>query len=290
MLGADPPPSVKTDWSNVGAGYDVSGDIIMTPSLFLKRIILALCARLSDHDLVEVLLAAVKARVETLTPADALKLLFRLDAEFYPLQGWMSVAYGGGLHTKHRHTKYHDFFTKRVYPGERVLDLGCGNGALSRDVAEKSGAWVLGIDLNPDHINIAKKTYSHPRVVFEHGDVLTANIQGSFDTVIMSNVLEHLENRSEFLRRVTERIQPRRFLLRVPTFERDWRVPLKAELGIEYRLDPTHCIEYTLETFAEEMAQSGLTIVHQEVRWGEIWAEAVPDENQPSSPENQSFP
>ena len=248
----------------------------MNLTLSAKRLFLALCARLPDHDLADVLLSAARARVEKLAPADALKFLFHLDAELYPLQGWTSVAYGDGLHTKHRHTKYHDFFTKRVRQGERVLDLGCGNGALSRDVAEKSGAHVVGIDLSPDNIDTAKKKYFHSRVTYEIGDVLTTNIGGSFDTVLMSNVLEHLDQRAEFLHRVTETLKPRRFLLRVPAFERDWRVPLKAELGIDYRLDTTHFTEYTLESFAEEIALAGLSIVHQEVRWGEIWAEAVP--------------
>jgi hypothetical protein len=62
----------------------------------------------------------------------------------------------------------------------------------------------------------------------------------------------------------------------VPVFERHWSVPLKRELGAEWRLDPTHKTEYTLETFSEEMAAAGLRILYQEVRWGEIWAEAVP--------------
>jgi len=65
-------------------------------------------------------------------------------------------------------------------------------------------------------------------------------------------------------------------LIRVPLFERDWRVPLKRELGVEWRLDSTHMTEYTLESFAEEIAGAGLSIIHQEVRWGEIWAEVRP--------------
>ena len=102
-------------------------------------------------------------------------------------------------------------------------------------------------------------------------------LDGAFDTIILSNVLEHLPNRSQFLRETVERIRPSRILLRVPVFERDWRVPLKQELGIDYRLDHTHFTEYTLESFAAEMAAAGLLVVHQEVRWGEIWAEAVPE-------------
>ncbi|MBP1691228.1 MAG: glycosyl transferase, family 2, partial [Bacteroidetes bacterium] len=47
-------------------------------------------------------------------------------------------------------------------------------------------------------------------------------------------------------------------------------------LNVEYRLDPTHETEYTLETFAAEMKEAGLLVKHQEVRWGEIWAECIP--------------
>ena len=107
--------------------------------------------------------------------------------------------------------------------------------------------------------------------------MLTTSLDGAFDTIILSNVLEHLPNRSQFLRETVERIRPSRILLRVPVFERDWRVPLKQELGIDYRLDDTHLTEYTLESFAAEMAAAGLLVIHQEVRWGEIWAEAVPE-------------
>ena len=47
------------------------------------------------------------------------------------------------------------------------------------------------------------------------------------------------------------------------------------ELGVDYRLDSTHCTEYTQESFTEEMGQAGLEIVHKEIRWGEIWCEAI---------------
>ncbi|MBU0512922.1 MAG: hypothetical protein KJ638_14640 [Chloroflexi bacterium] len=53
-------------------------------------------------------------------------------------------------------------------------------------------------------------------------------------------------------------------------------MPLKKELGVEWRLDPTHEIEYTQETFAAEMAEARLKVTHLEVRWGEIWSECKP--------------
>ncbi len=142
-----------------------------------------------------------------------------------------------------------------------------------------AGAYVVGIDLNPDNIAHARQRYAHPGVEYRLGDVAQELRDGPFDVVILSNILEHLPQRPAFLRRVQEVAGPSRLLIRVPLFERDWRVPLKKELGIEWRLDPTHKTEYTLESFAEEMAAASLRITYQEVRWGEIWAEAVPDDS-----------
>lgn len=90
----------------------------------------------------------------------------------------------------------------------------------------------------------------------------------------MSNVLEHIEDRIEFIRLVEERISPARWLFRVPLCERAWRVPLMEEIGVDFRLDSGHCIEYTQEGFVGELARAGLNVVYMEVRWGEIWCEA----------------
>lgn len=214
--------------------------------------------------------------LSALPPDKVLRLLFRLDRWLYFLQGKMASAYGGGVHTKHRHMRYHDFFVGRIQPGEKVLDIGCGIGALTYDVAEKAEANVMGIDINPDNIVQARQRHGHPRIQYSVGDVLQAIPEGKYDVIILSNVLEHLPERPAFLLEIQRVTHPSRILIRVPLFERDWRVPLKRELGVEWRLDPTHETEYTLESFTEEMAEAGLTINHQEVRWGEIWAQVSP--------------
>jgi len=246
---------------------------------FLRRkargVLLAILDQILISQLEGLIGEAVGRRANVLPPDEALRFLFRLDTSLYRFQGQKAIQYGGGIHTKHRHIHYHDFFVARIRAGERVLDLGCGNGALSYDVAEKAGAYVVGIDLNAHNIALARERYAHARLEYRVGDVLKDVPDGPFDVIILSNVLEHLSERPVFLRRVQEEACPSRFLIRVPLFERDWRVPLKRELGVEWRLDPTHETEYTLESFGEEMAAAGLTIAHQEVRWGEIWAEVT---------------
>ena len=205
-------------------------------------------------------------------PAAALRLLFALDAKLYEKQGSLAVAYGGGVHTKHRHTKYHNFFVNRLNRNDTVLDIGCGIGVLAYSMA-KAGARVTGIDFSEANIQTAQKRFAHPGITYVCGNALTDLPDGVYETIVLSNVLEHLPERPKFLRSLQERLSPRRYLIRVPLFEREWRVPLKQELGVEWRLDPTHETEYTLESFAEEMEKAHLQFVHQEVRWSEIWCE-----------------
>ena len=53
---------------------------------------------------------------------------------------------------------------------------------------------------------------------------------------------------------------------------RDWITLYKKELGIEYRLDPSHYIEYTLESFEKELQKVGLSLKNYSIQFGEIWA------------------
>jgi len=214
--------------------------------------------------------------VRLLSAKALLRFFLYLDQKLYSLQGRLAIAYDGGVHVKHRLTGYHDFFVGRVRAGEQVLDIGCGTGAVAFDLAARAEVDVDAIDLDENNIEEARRRHAHPRVRHHVGDVLVNLPQKTYDVVILSNVLEHLSDRTAFLRSVQRKAGAARILIRVPVFERDWRVPLKRELGLEWRLDPTHKIEYTLETFAEEMAAAELDIVHQEVRWGEIWAETRP--------------
>ncbi|MBF0134003.1 MAG: class I SAM-dependent methyltransferase [Magnetococcales bacterium] len=213
-------------------------------------------------------------QVQSLPAAEALRFLFRFDAFLYGIQGHQSVRYDQGVHTKYRHTRYHDFFLERIQPGQTVMDIGCGSGLLAFQLAQK-GAIVVGMDISHEKMALASQRHVHPNLTLRQGDALTEFVSGTFDCVILSNVLEHLTNRVQFLRSITQRYQPSFLLVRVPVFERDWRVPLKKELGVEWRLDRTHETEYTQESFLEEIQAAGLVIRAMEVRWGELWVEIV---------------
>lgn len=244
------------------------------PASLGPEIILHASRKLPPQQLRAALIRALNHKAQQLPADEALRLLFGVDHDLYVQEGEWAVRYGGGLHTKHRHMKYHDFFVGRVREGQRVLDIGCGLGALAYSLATRSGAQVLGIDISEKNIAQARERHAHPNITYQVGDALRDLPEQPFDAVVLSNVLEHIPpSRSDFLRKVRNASQAQRFLIRVPLYERDWRVPLMDELGLDYRLDPTHYIEYTQETFKDEMSQAGLSLTHLEVRWGEIWSE-----------------
>lgn len=203
---------------------------------------------------------------------DALRELLQIDAALSGQIDLAALAYGGGEHVKHRLTRYHDFFVERIAPGERVLDVGCGYGAVARSIAERTGAEVTGIDLDAGNIAQARRI-THPRLRFIHGRA-PEDVPGErVDVIVLSNVLEHIEHRIDFLRALASRTAAARILLRVPMIDRDWRVPLRQELGLFHFSDPTHFIEYTRDRFEDEMQAAQLDIRHLRVNWGEIWAE-----------------
>jgi SAM-dependent methyltransferase len=241
----------------------------------MARVLALPAAILPTSVLEEVAVDMVIRRARRLPADHALRLMFNVDTRLYDEQGHQAVRYGQGVHTKHRHLRYHDFFVARIRPEDRVLDVGCGIGAVAHDVAERSGATLVAIDLDARNIARARQEHAHPRVTYVVGDILRGLPGDTFDVVIISNVLEHLVERAATLRRVAQVAGAKRILIRVPLFERDWRVPLKQELGIEWRLDADHQTEYSVEQFRAEVTEAGLAVKHLEVRWGEIWAEAV---------------
>jgi magnesium-protoporphyrin O-methyltransferase len=69
--------------------------------------------------------------------------------------------------------------------GRRVLDAGCGTGAMTEELARR-GAEVVAIDISPQLVDIAQRRIPealHGRITFTSGDMLSPDL-GSFDHVM----------------------------------------------------------------------------------------------------------
>jgi ubiquinone/menaquinone biosynthesis C-methylase UbiE len=209
-------------------------------------------------------------------PRDSLRALLTLQDELFRRVDLLAIELDGGVHAKHRLMRYHDFFVERVRAGETVLDIGCGKAELAYDLATRAGARVTGIDVNPDALAFGRKRFISDRLELIEADARTWEPGRSFDVIVLSNVLEHIDDRVGLLRRLVDVARPSRLLVRVPVLERDWSVGLRRELGIFHFSDPTHFTEYDSEQLAGELAAAGLEPTEVEQRWGELWAAAEP--------------
>jgi SAM-dependent methyltransferase len=212
-------------------------------------------------------------------PAVGLVRLLKLKDKLDLVINERAMAYGDGEHPKHRLTNYHQFFIDRIASGERVLDVGCGYGAVARSIARQCpGARVVGVELDLQRYGQAVAGDNPQNLAFVHGDALVDLPQGAFDVVVLSNVLEHIDGRVAFLATLLAKTGATRVLVRVPLFERGWEMPLRRELGVSYVSDPDHKIEHRVSELMEEFREAGLAVEEMQTMWGEIWAVCKRDE------------
>ncbi|MBO6782667.1 MAG: class I SAM-dependent methyltransferase [Alphaproteobacteria bacterium] len=216
-------------------------------------------------------LAVLESRIGS--PHESLRRLYDIEDSLELVINERAMAHGAGEHPKHRLTDYHGFFAAHVAAGDRVLDIGCGYGAVARSIAAHvPGADVTGIDIEPANVAQANAAENPPNLAFVEGDATEAFPDGAWDVVVLSNVLEHIDDRPGFLSKIRERLDPGQILIRVPLFERSWHLPMRREVGANVFSDPDHRIEHTREEFEQEVAAAGLEIVELRTPWGEIWA------------------
>uniref|UniRef100_B8HQ91 Methyltransferase type 11 n=1 Tax=Cyanothece sp. (strain PCC 7425 / ATCC 29141) TaxID=395961 RepID=B8HQ91_CYAP4 len=92
-----------------------------------------------------------------------------------------------------------------------VLEVGCGLGSLSIDIAQSSPGKIIGLDINPSDIDFANRyvneNYSHLSDIlkFHCGD-LSDFSENCFDCIISKDAFEHIIDLPEMLAQI-KRVQ-----------------------------------------------------------------------------------
>jgi 2-polyprenyl-6-hydroxyphenyl methylase/3-demethylubiquinone-9 3-methyltransferase len=99
------------------------------------------------------------------------------------------------------HTLRSGFLREHVEPGQRVLDVGCGEGVFAAELA-LSGAQVLGIDVAEEPLRRARAR--HPEI-----ELKLVDVEGpwplpdaDFDVVWAGEVIEHVADTAAWLSEV----------------------------------------------------------------------------------------
>lgn len=87
---------------------------------------------------------------------------------------------------------------KVLREGMSVLDVGCGSGAITVDIAQRTHGKVVGIDLSEHLIALAQTNFAHiPNLSFEVANINDYVSEEPFDIVIAARTLQWVTNPTE---------------------------------------------------------------------------------------------
>jgi trans-aconitate methyltransferase len=90
-------------------------------------------------------------------------------------------------------------------PSERILDIGCGTGHLTAQIAA-TGACVIGIDRSPEMIRHARA--AHPSLQFEIADARDLMFARPFDAVFSNAVLHWIKDPERVVAAISSALCP----------------------------------------------------------------------------------
>jgi trans-aconitate 2-methyltransferase len=90
-------------------------------------------------------------------------------------------------------------------PGEHILDVGCGTGQLTADIA-KSGADVVGLDQSAEMIATARGNF--PELRFDVADIAATNYDTEFDAVFSNAALHWVRNQEGAIAAIARALKP----------------------------------------------------------------------------------
>jgi len=127
--------------------------------------------------------------------------LYRWDAEDYRRFSSQQKKWGRELMDK-----------LRLRGDEDILDLGCGDGMLAAELAERvPRGSVLGVDISPEMIRNARLTYPphrYPNLSWEVADASRLPFKERFDVVFSNAVLHWIRDQSAVLVGISRALRP----------------------------------------------------------------------------------
>ena len=158
-----------------------------------------------------------------------------------------------------RATRYNQWILDQVQPflGQRLFEAGAGIGNLSHMLIHRER--LLLVDHELEYVNMLADRYGwRPNVRVEHGDLTEPELYDAFlkervDTILCSNVLEHLEEDRLVLENMHRTLQPGGHCIILAPAERWLYNGLDEELG--------HVRRYTRGELRDKMQAAGFEIM-----------------------------
>ena len=149
---------------------------------------------------------------------------------------------------------YADWIYALVAPraGTKVLEIGAGHGDMTERL--QHGRTVTATDLSPRCLALLRERFAdRPNVDVQSADVTSLSLGGEYDSVILVNVLEHIDDDVSALADLRSLLKPGGHLcVFVPTFE---------GLYSDYDRDVGHRRRYRRSQLAATFDRAGFSVV-----------------------------
>ncbi|HYF32395.1 MAG TPA: class I SAM-dependent methyltransferase [Chitinophagaceae bacterium] len=146
------------------------------------------------------------------------------------------------------HLERYHFACQHLLPG-RVLDIACGTGYGTRQLAECSGNACIGVDVSFDAIAYATNRYAHPDIRFICEDVLQFTDAGRFQNIVSLETIEHLQDPAVVVAHLYELLLP------------GGRLIASAPVTPSVDANPYHVNDFTARSFRALFAKHKLAEV-----------------------------
>jgi len=139
-----------------------------------------------------------------------------------------------GIMTARTLANSHPTLLRLLEPDTSVLDVGCGPGTLTTEIARRvDPAAVVGMDANPEMIRAAEEASppgTIPNLIFYTGDIRESSWDGEFDVVNAARTLQWIPDAEAALSRMARAAVPGGHVV-VLDFDHtkaEWSAPPKA--------------------------------------------------------------
>lgn len=170
-----------------------------------------------------------------------------------------------------------------VASGSRTLEVGPGNGVISRWLAQRKQCVTFGVEIAPAAATHSRDAFSHLWIGSIEDPAIVAEIQQAapFDAIIFADVLEHLVDPWSVLRNMRRLLaNDGRVLLSVPNIAH-WTARLnllrgRFEYTDGYLMDRTHLRWFTRHSAKQMALDSGYRIAAEATVYKPRFARFLP--------------
>lgn len=151
---------------------------------------------------------------------------------------------------------------------DTVLDIGCHAGQITSVIATKAKN-VVGIDYDKEAIDLAKRIHKMENLSFVNDDAknyLSTN-KASFDVLILSHILEHLEDPRQIILDCKPYIN---FMyIELPDFEKSYMNLYRKDLNCDLiYTDSDHVNEFDRSDIKTLLNECGFALIESEYKFG----------------------